>query len=154
MRLRFATMTDAYVLWIWANDPGTRVGSGNRPVIPWNEHKGWLARKLAEPGSVILIGESTEDQPVGSIRFESGDGWATARLSYLVAPEARGRGFGRALLVEGPVLLRRREPQVRIEAAVVPDNERSRRLFELLNWEMTPSPDGLLRFVDRGGVPA
>ncbi len=155
MKLRPAVITDAYTLWVWANDPLTRAGSGHRPLISWSEHHAWLARKIPDVTSLLLVGESTEGQPIGSVRFETRDGWRTATLSYVVAPEARGRGFGRALLVEGVAAARRRAPDLRIEASVVPANETSRRLFELLGWSSeAPGADGRLRFVEGRGVAA
>ena len=149
MRLRIATMADALTLFEWANDPETRRASGDRPVIEWLAHLAWFSGRLASPDAVIMIGDSTAGRPVGAIRFETDDGWVTALLSYEVAPEARGRGFGRAVLIEGVAAFRARFRATRIEATVVPGNARSRHLFEGLGWSTEPTESGRVRFVDQ-----
>ena len=154
MRLRAAASADGATLLAWANDPGTRQASGNRPPVEWDHHRDWLAGRLGHPGTLFLIGESAAGQAVGSIRFETRDDWRTAVLSYVVAPEARGQGFGRALLVEGVSVLRRRYPSVRIEASVAEDNVASRRLFGNLGWDGETGEAGRIRFVDQGGAAA
>ena len=90
-RLRPARAVDAYALWIWANDPDMRHAAHDRAPIPWAEHLAWLARALHDPAHVVLLAESGTGQPLGAIRFESADGWQSARLSYVLAPEERGR---------------------------------------------------------------
>lgn len=152
MKLRPARPDDAYALWLWANDPETRAASGDRPVIGWEEHCRWLAGRLGSGAAALLIAETGESRPVGTIRFESPDGWSTAVLSYLVAPEARGRGFGRALLVEGVKAVRARYPEVRIEATVWEANDRSCRLFTALGWAVRPGDAGRVVFTDSVGA--
>ncbi len=154
MNLRRASTMDGYALWLWANDAGSRAASGDRPLIEWVTHLGWLERRLADSGTVLLIGESAAGQPVGTIRFESRDEWQSAVLSYAVAPEARGQGFGRALLVGGVLHLRRLHPAIRIEASVSAGNVRSLRLFRSLGWDERTSEDGVVWFVDRSEVAA
>jgi ribosomal protein S18 acetylase RimI-like enzyme len=150
MNLRRATWDDAYPLWLWANDSETRVASGDRPLIPWIEHLAWLRNRVRAEAAIILVGETAEAQPVGSIRFESPDGWASAVLSYVVAPESRGRGFGRALLIEGVATLRRLHPRTLVIATVRPGNTRSARLFERLGWAVGEETLGRLQYLNRG----
>ena len=145
-RLRPATWQDAYALWIWANDPETRAGSGHRLEIGWADHVRWLEARVAVPDALVLVAEAAEGQPVGTIRFETGDGWSRARLSYVVAPEARGGGWGRRLLEAGVTECRRRHPQTAIEAEVWPNNARSLHLFRDLGWPEQPSDRGTWLF--------
>lgn len=149
MQLRSAERADAYALWLWANDALTREASGARPVIDWAGHVDWFVRRLGSPSALIYIGENANEQPVGSIRFESQDGWRTAVLSYVVAPEVRGRGYGRALLVEGVEAVRAVHPGVVLTAEVTTSNTRSTRLFEFLGWEELTPVGGRRQFADR-----
>ncbi len=149
MRLRSAERADAYALWLWANDPVTREASGARPVIDWAGHIDWFDRRLRSSSALIYIGENANEQPIGAIRFESQDGWRTAVLSYVVAPEVRGRGFGRALLVEGVEAVRAVHPGLVLTAEVATGNTRSTRLFEFLGWEELTPVGGRRQFADR-----
>jgi RimJ/RimL family protein N-acetyltransferase len=134
MKLRPALPIDCYVLWLWANDPLTREASGDRPLIPWAEHRRWFSARIESPAAMVFVAEGPDAQPVGTVRFETTDGWLGAVVSYAVAPEARGRGFGRALLVEGLKAARDRHPDVRVVATVGASNAKSRRVFERLGW--------------------
>ncbi len=139
LRLRPAEIGDLYCLWLWANDPETRRASFGRPTIPWSDHVAWFERQRSGAG-YVLIGETAEAQPIGSVRFDSDDGWRTARLSYVVAPEARGRGWSRPLVTQGIGLLGAHRPGVAVAARVMADNGRSLRLFRGLGW--SESVDG------------
>src|SRR5206468_384825 len=83
----------------WANDPTTR-GAGFHPgSIDPPTHRRWLEARLAAPQSRLFVG--LEDGiPIGQVRLEAGpDGRVEVGIS--VAPDARGRGVGRALLRAG-----------------------------------------------------
>jgi RimJ/RimL family protein N-acetyltransferase len=139
LRVRPANAGDLYSLWLWANDPDTRRASFGRALIPWSEHVAWFERQQREAAG-ILIGETAEAQPVGSVRFDSPDGWRTARLSYVVAPEARRQGWSRPLIVQGVEWLRGVQPGARVTARVMADNVGSLRVFRRLGW--TESVEG------------
>ncbi|MFN0181429.1 MAG: N-acetyltransferase family protein [Gemmatimonadales bacterium] len=147
VRLRRALAHDRYLLWLWANDPASRVASGDRPSIGWEDHCQWFAERGTSPNALVLIGETDAGQPVGTIRFETANDWRQARLSYAVAPESRGAGIGRELLRLGIDELRRRAPGAEIVAEVRGANAASVRLFQALGWEGSEGGDGWIRFV-------
>lgn len=94
--LRPATTSDAATLFRWRNDAGTRVQFINTARVPWDAHVEWLKRTLADPDRLLAIGES-DGRPVGTVRWDrAGGGW---EMSWTVAPECRGQGYGRALLL-------------------------------------------------------
>lgn len=140
--LRRAERTDAYALWLWANDPETRRASSGRATIPWAEHQSWLSDRLPDQSALVLIAVTPDGQPVGSIRFDTADAWATARLSYVVAPEARGRGLSRPLVAKGTALLRQERPGVEVRAEVLDDNARSLAVFRDAGWVEAATPGG------------
>jgi L-amino acid N-acyltransferase YncA len=93
--LRAVSMVDAMLLLGWRNDPVTRRASRNTDPVSWNEHKAWLTRVLVSSDHVMRIAE-VAGAPVGVVRAaRSGDEW---ELSWTVAPDARGRGFGSIML--------------------------------------------------------
>jgi RimJ/RimL family protein N-acetyltransferase len=145
-RLRPARAVDAYALWIWANDPDMRHAAYDRAPIRWDEHLAWLARALHDPAHVVLLAESDTGQPLGAIRFESADGWQSARLSYVLAPEERGQGLARPLVRAGVERLRESRSAARVWAEVRADNVRSLRVFRWLGWQEAPAGERGVRF--------
>ena len=133
LRLRPAEASDLYCLWLWANDPETRRASFGRSTVSWSDHVAWFERQRSG-GAYVFIGETAEAQPIGSVRFDTTDEWRTARLSYVVAPEARRRGWSRPLVTQGVELLGVQRPGVAITARVMADNTGSLRLFRGLGW--------------------
>jgi len=124
---RPAKRADAELLWRWANDPETRRQSFTKATIPYEAHCAWLDARLGSPTCTILIfGDG--GVPVGYARFDLvGD---MAEISIAVAPEQRGRGYGRAMLAAA--LDRHREQRgarVRTRASVLAENKRSLRMF-------------------------
>jgi RimJ/RimL family protein N-acetyltransferase len=132
--IRPARASDAYTLWLWANDAGTRSASHGREAIPFDQHLAWLTQRLGDAGTLFLVSDDDSHVPAGSIRFESSDGWQTARLSYVVAPEFRGAGRSRPLVGEGLSRLDQIHPGVRVWAEVMSDNAASLRVFRGLGW--------------------
>jgi ribosomal protein S18 acetylase RimI-like enzyme len=133
VQVRPAEARDLYCLWLWANDPETRRASFGRETIPWSDHVAWFERQRRDEAP-IFIAETAEGQPVGSVRFDTSDGWRTARLSYVVAPEARQQGWSRQLVTNGIEHLRTLRPDAAIAARVMADNTGSLRVFRGLGW--------------------
>lgn len=134
-RLRPATIDDMMSFFRWANDPETRRQSFNSKPITLAEHKHWFSRKLFDPASYLYVLEF-KGQPVGQIRFDLEE---RAVLSYSVAPEFRGRGFGTLLIERGLARLRQDvgEP-LEVVGYVKAENAASNRAFRKLGFEPLP----------------
>jgi len=127
-------MADADVLWRWANDPETRQNSFNTSPILYEEHVAWLSQRLGSDATPIWI-FSDGDVPVGQVRFDVAG--AVAEIGITVAPERRGRGYGRAMLDAAVRCLRaERRDGVRPRASVLAHNAASLRLFKACGFEV------------------
>ncbi len=126
-------MTDAELLWRWANDRETRENSFTRSPIPYADHVDWLERRLASDATRLWIFDDG-GVPVGQVRFEISD--EIAEIGISVAPEQRGRGYGQAMLTEAVRRLRGELGQrVRPRAIVLARNAASLRLFRACGFE-------------------
>jgi RimJ/RimL family protein N-acetyltransferase len=96
VRLRRATESDADLLLVWANDPAARAASFHPESIEPASHLQWLAARLVSPSTGCWIGEA-DGRPIGQVRVEIVSN-ELGEVSISTAPEARGHGFGRALL--------------------------------------------------------
>jgi RimJ/RimL family protein N-acetyltransferase len=123
VRLRRVTEADADLLLAWANDPVTRAASFHPDPIDRAGHVAWLAARLASPTTGFWIGESDDGIAVGQVRVEGGE------VSISLAPNSRGRGFGRALLAAAVDEAGRTLPVERLLARVRLDNPASLALF-------------------------
>src|SRR5690348_1550527 len=92
MKLRRATLDDAERLWRWRNDPETRANSISTDPVPLESHIAWLKSSLRNPDRKLLVAE-LDGEPVGTVRIDN-----DRELSWTVAPEARGRGIGGAMV--------------------------------------------------------
>lgn len=103
MKLRPATLEDAELLFGWRNDRQTREASVNTDPAGWEGHLAWLRASLASPARTLLIAET--DRPVGTVRIDYRD---ETELSWTVAPDARGKGLGKTMVLaampSGPVI--------------------------------------------------
>jgi UDP-2,4-diacetamido-2,4,6-trideoxy-beta-L-altropyranose hydrolase len=130
---REARMTDADLLWRWANDLETRQNSFARSPIPYAEHVAWLEQHLGSEATRMWI-FSDRNVPVGQVRFDIAD--AVAEIGITVAPEARGRGYGKAILEQAIRCLRaERRDRVWPRASVLAHNAASLRLFKACGFE-------------------
>ncbi len=126
--LRPATMEDAERLWRWANDPLTRAVSFRQDPIPWDTHVAWLQSKLAHDRVQMLMAE-TGTGLIGVIRFEL-EAPPSAVVSVTLAPEARGRGWGAKLIVQGTHRFAAVTGTTEVHAFIKPDNRASVVAFE------------------------
>ena len=140
--LRPAVAADAYMLWLWANDAESRAASFGREPIAWEAHVVWLDGCLRSASHLVLIAGLGSGQPAGVIRFDTADNWQTARLSYTIAPEVRGRGLALALVHAGTAAVRTQHRMVHVRAEVTRGNERSLRVFSQAGGWVETETDG------------
>lgn len=96
------TLKDARVLFNWRKDPLTQANSRNRSELTeaqYDAHVMWLTKSLTNPDRKLFIAQDG-DMLVGTVRsdFDAEDGYT--ELSYTVAPEARGKGYGKAMVMQ------------------------------------------------------
>jgi UDP-2,4-diacetamido-2,4,6-trideoxy-beta-L-altropyranose hydrolase len=140
LKLREAELSDARLLFAWANDPIARAQSFTQATIPWTDHERWFTRKLADARCLLLIAEDAQGRPVGQIRFDLGED-ATAVISVAVAPDQRGRGYGAAAIAQACELLRVRHGALTVRAYIRLDNIASQRAFSRAGFSAPTAVD-------------
>jgi spore coat polysaccharide biosynthesis protein SpsF len=93
--LRPATIEDAEDILRWRNDPSTRENSFTKGEISLASHINWLTKKLANPDCHIFIMMDGKAK-VGNIRVDVTEG--VGEISYMIAPECRGKGYGKKII--------------------------------------------------------
>ena len=93
--LRPATLNDWRLLLVWRNDEKTRLNSHNTKPLIEQEHKRWLVRALSDPMYHVFIWMDN-GIPAGCVLAQYVAGRYT--LSWVVAPERRGKGIGRRMV--------------------------------------------------------
>ena len=102
VRLRPATLEDAQQLFAWRNDPQSRAQSLQQQPVEWQAHLLWLQASLQNPDRQLYIAESAalagQEQSLllGTVRADKTAG--EYELSWTVAPEQRGKGWGRQMV--------------------------------------------------------
>lgn len=140
LQLRSATADDARVLWDWANDPVVRASAFHGRPIPWDDHRDWLARRLADPDTSIYVALDLDAAPVGVVRFQRLG--SSAEISVTVAADRRGQGWG-PVIIDGGVRQLLAETSVdEVIARIKPDNRASLSSFEDAAFMRTGESDG------------
>ncbi len=151
LTLRPATAGDGEELLRWRNDPVTRDNSLDTAEVARDHHFAWLERALSDPERVLLIAER-DGVKLGMVRFDTcceGE-W---RVSISVAPAARGRGIGGALLSAAILRLERERGPSVLYAEIRAANRPSQRIFEACGFRRTDSDDGVA-YYRRGAAEA
>ncbi len=139
MDFRNATIADADLLLRWRNDAATRANSVHGEIITIADHLRWLAATLQNSKRKLLIAEEG-GAPVGTVRIDVGDS-GVQELSWTVAPEARGRGVGKAMVALAIVPLRGA-----IAAVVKAVNTPSLRIVQILGFTLHHERGELLEY--------
>jgi len=138
LAIRNATIDDATLLWVWANDSETRRSSFQSDPIPWETHLDWLETRLADSATRIYV-LSAGSTPKAAARFELGDA-CVAVVSVVVDPHERGRGWGtRALRISCRAAVRDLDLK-RIDAYIKPGNNASIIAFERAGFVHVSEP--------------
>ena len=147
LNVRLATLEDAEVIWLWRNDPATRLYSQNTGCIPWEDHALWFSAVLNDPGRVVYMvvpatRSSTETtEPIAVVRFDLlSETTAHWLVNLNLRPESRGLGLGRhVLLAACKALFDHYGVQV-LRAEIHLQNCASKRVFAELGFELTDRP--------------
>jgi RimJ/RimL family protein N-acetyltransferase len=127
MNLRCATMDDAQLLLAWRNDAETRHQSGNSEEILWENHIAWLTQSLAMSTRQLYLAEY-KGILVGTVRSDTNtDG--SVELSWTVAPEQRGKGLGKAMVMQ---FVKQLHPGAKLIAIIRKGNISSEKIAQAL----------------------
>lgn len=132
LTLRPVTMADAERLLAWRNDPVARQASRSSDVIDLETHCHWLERSLASDTRRLWIALAN-GIPIGTVRIDQGE---VSELSWNVAPEQRGKGYGKLM-----VRLAVAQSRGPLSAVIRSDNIASQRLALSLGFVLS-SRDG------------
>ena len=147
LTLRPATMEDAAILLSWRNDPATIASSRDQRPIPLADHLKWLEAVIKSTNRRLYIA-AMGNQPVGTVRVDEGDDGA--ELSWTVAPQYRGKGYGKQMVRAVTALQHKRYwAETRL------DNAASIRLVQSLGFERGATRAGMVRWhLDKAAGPA
>ncbi len=134
LRLRTARISDARMLWLWANDPAVRAAAFTQSQIPWEAHLDWLRVQLSSTCSLILIATTLWGESVGQIRFNWCD-IASAEVDVSVSSEFRGLKLGSRLIKLGCDRLFDDTEVAAVRALIKTNNRSSRFAFEAAGFE-------------------
>ena len=149
VRLRPATIADAQLLFAWRNDPLTRTQSIRTQPVEWESHLAWLAASLQNPDRQLFIAEQAlpvEQATVvlGTVRADKMD--EEYELSWTVAPEQRGNGWGRKMVA---ALIDQLPAGVANQAVVLNTNPVSQRIAAGLGMVVKSSSPSQTIFAGR-----
>ena len=135
IRLRPATLADAPFVYAIRNDPQTRAASLNADELSYEDHYKWFKASLTNPKRRLFIAEAAEES-IGSGRMDLGNEGIT--LSWTLAPEQRGRGYGHSLVKALAALERGR-----LVALIRSENLASRRVAEGAGFRLIGEKKGV-----------
>lgn len=125
------TISDAEILYRWANDSEVRQNAFNQNEIEWPDHLEWLSKKLNSAHTLQYLLKSN-GHFVGQIRFdldESGE-WIT---DYSIDKNYRGLGYGKYIISIG--LDKVKSTGRAVIARVKPENKASIHVFISMGFE-------------------
>ena len=100
IRLREVTPADAPALYRWRMDPETRMQFRDTREVPYEAHLAFVQRYFAPANTDRWLIVEAEGEPVGAIALYdvSPDGAEAEWGRFVIAPEHRGKGWGRRSL--------------------------------------------------------
>lgn len=127
LKIRLAECQDAKFFFDLRNDPLTRAMSRNTQEISWSDHKKWyLDRINISDCELFMVSQNSLE--VGTIRVDTQEN--VSELSWMIAPQQRGIGLGKAMLKQ---FIKYRPDQYL--AVVRNDNIASRRMCEAAGFK-------------------
>lgn len=142
VQLRRAGGGDVELVHRINDEPGVRAASFDTGPIPWDVHREWFARRLADPAHHLFLGTDHRGELLGLVRFAVDA--RVAEIGVALDVTRRGQGWGPALVDAG---VRRLADElgsdglVRVEAQVKATNAASLRAFIDADFDAAVSDD-------------
>lgn len=147
--LRPARPDDAVVMSRWFADlTDLQAWGGPEVVFPLTDKQlaAWIAEGANEKPRICFTSVDAGEEAVGHVEFLRDPPRRWARLGrFAVAPELRGKGFGRALFEHAMCMAFRDFDVEHLALAVMPSNERAVRLYRSCGFRdesVMPGPPG------------
>ena len=128
INLRRVNEGDCRMIWEWNNNPDVRAISFLPDPIPFEDHVRWYEARRRDPGCFFYVATNCSGAPFGQIRFELTKNEGTVSVS--LDQEARGKGYGSALILRGAERFFAESSASVIHAYIKKDNQASVRAFE------------------------
>lgn len=150
--LRAVTKEDCDVIFDWANDELTRAQSFNTSKILYEDHVRWFEKKVESSNTYfyILVNDGVD---VGTVRVDIVDnipeylGDKVGLISYSVAPEHRGRGFGIVILSLLEDKMKDESDISVLVGEVKNTNKASCAIFEFLKYDVCSQDENMTVYV-------
>ncbi|MDR8413936.1 GNAT family N-acetyltransferase [Nonomuraea sp. 3-1Str] len=136
IRVRALEPDDAPVVASWIDGPEALVVWSGKTGFTWPfDGRQLLDLRASDPARRLLVATGPDGSLVGHVGLRGEPGGASVRLGMvLVAPAARGRGCG-AAMVEAALGVAFADPAVeRVELGVYAHNDSARRIYERLGF--------------------
>lgn len=133
IKMRCVTTADCDSIFEWRNAEETRRYIFGAEPIPYETHRDWFHKTLANPDRILLIGEIA-GQPAGVVRYDLAD--SEALISVYLVPGGQGQGVGSQLIRCGSSWLRENRPEITtVNAEIFAENIASLRAFESAGYK-------------------
>lgn len=138
LELREVNAKDMDLLFEWANDPVTRQNAFHTEAIPYETHRNWFIKTLADRDVLIYIlctDVSGKESPIGQIRLAiEGE---EALISYSIDAQKRGQGYGTRMILMAEEKLRETRADVNYcKGQVKLDNMASAKVFDKCGYDL------------------
>jgi RimJ/RimL family protein N-acetyltransferase len=140
VRLREVTLEDAALLYRWRMEPHARRMFRDTNVVPFGVHEAYLRRYFQPDNADRWFVAEALGEPVGALALYdfSADGTEAEWGRFVLAPEHRGRGWGRKSL-ELLIEYARSAGVRRLRCEVLADNAVAAGLYHRLGFAETGS---------------
>jgi RimJ/RimL family protein N-acetyltransferase len=140
-----ATLEDVDVTFEWASTKAVRRYSLTQCDIVYEAHSKWFNSKLEDENCIYTLAVNpTTGNVLGSFRLDLSE--TVGLISYLLAEEFHGKGWGAELLKAGIELAKKNERVAVLNGQVLKENIPSIKLFEKLGFEPIHQEENLVTY--------
>ena len=132
--IRPIDVKDMDLLYEWVNDPLCRINYFNTSVVTYSEHQEWFKKIINDANTKIFIA-NVGSKNVGQIRLSLSE--TNIEVSYSVAEEYRGMGYGTRLLALAEKWIKDNNfGEIRVVGKVKKHNYSSCKCFNMNGYDM------------------
>jgi len=136
---------DIEVTFKWTSDKKVRQFSFNKGKIYFNEHKTWLLNKINDPNCYYYILQRGAEK-IGSIRIDFYETNKKGLISYLIASDFHGNGYGTCMLMMVENIVKTKFEVIYLTGLVMKSNKASVRIFNKSGYDLISDQEDILTF--------